>query len=140
MDKDEKITKEMFIKRLVTLLLRSGLSEFPKNKSDQFIILKSVVMSLNLNETFTEKELNEQIDNWIKAVGQVKNIDRVTIRRLLVDYGYLTRSKDGAVYQLVKPEPYLDNFDPSVEEVNVFETISQAREEIIRKREQFKSP
>ncbi|MGB9640218.1 MAG: hypothetical protein ACPL4H_04850 [Anaerolineales bacterium] len=59
--------------------------------------------------------------------------------RFLVDHGYLTRAKDGSVYQLADPEPYRDHFDPSVEEVNVFEAISQAREEIIRKRERFQS-
>lgn len=139
MDENEKITKEMFIKRLVTLLLRSGLSEFPKNQKDQFIILKSVVITINLPDTFTEKEINEQIDNWIKAVGQVKNIDRVTLRRLLVDHGYLIRARDGSVYHLAKPEPHQDLFDPSVAEVNVFEAISQAREEIIRKRERFQA-
>ncbi|MGB9639517.1 MAG: DUF2087 domain-containing protein [Anaerolineales bacterium] len=135
----EKISKETFVKRLVTLLVKSGLSEFPKNKNDQLIILQSVLLTFKGAKKLTEKEVNEQIDTWIRGVGQVNYIDRVSIRRLLIDYGFLERAKDGSVYSLVEPQPYAELFADEINEVQVFEELERAREEIRSKRERYQA-
>ena len=128
------ITKEIFIKRLGDLCLRSGLSGLPKDEKDQHILLKSAVLLLGQPREFTEKEINAGLDTWVKDVSQIKTLDRVTMRRRLVDTGYLTRSPDGSRYQITRPSPRADLFDPAIDELDILQVIVDAREEIARRK------
>jgi hypothetical protein len=46
MNNDRRITREYFIKRLIDLCLRSGLSGYPTDIIDQHILFKSAALSL----------------------------------------------------------------------------------------------
>lgn len=133
----QPITKEQFVKRLTGLLLRSGLADFPKDDTDRHILLKSAVLTLGPVDTLTEKEVSEKLDIWVKDIAQVKSFDRVTLRRYLIDAGYLTRSKDGSSYAVARPAPRAGLFDPAVEEVAVTEVVAAAREEIARRKREY---
>lgn len=131
------ISKEHFLKRIGDLCLRSGLSGFPKNEADQHILLKSAVLVLGAAETFTEKEINERLDTWINQVSQNKAIDRITLRRRLVDTGYLSRSKDGACYQVAQPGPQTVEFEAAINQLDMLAVITAAREEMARKKREY---
>ena len=133
----QKITNEQFTKRLVNLCLRSGLTGIPKDETDQHILLKSVVNLVPTPGTFTEKEINEKLQSWLTQVCVIKNFDRVTLRRWLVDTGYLTRSNDGTAYQVAEPGPRPDLFEASVNQIDVIETIQAAREEMERRKQAY---
>ena len=137
MDNNLPISKDYFIKRLTDLCLKSGLPGFPKNEIDQHILLKSAVLLLNQSGNLTEGEVNEKLDTWVKEVSQIKNIDRVTLRRGLVDSGYLARSKDGSSYQVVQPGPRPELFAADIDQVNPVEVIATAREEIARRKREY---
>ncbi|MBE0411452.1 MAG: DUF2087 domain-containing protein [Anaerolineales bacterium] len=130
------MNKEEFIKRLATLCLKSGLSDLPKDLRDQHILLKSIELTLEPSGTFTEKEINEQIKKWVDDVSQIKGLDQATLRRRLIDTGYLKRSKDGTTYQLTPGSSQKEYFDESVDQLDIPMEIEKAREEIeTRKRD-----
>jgi hypothetical protein len=137
MNNDLLITKEYFVRRLIDLCLKSGLQGFPKDERDQHILLKSAVLMIGSGNNFTEKEINDKLDIWVKDVSQIKNIDRVTLRRRLVDTGYLTRSKDGSSYQVSQPGPRSDLYESAIDQIDPAEIITTAREEIARRKKEY---
>ncbi|RKN86434.1 DUF2087 domain-containing protein [Paenibacillus ginsengarvi] len=71
-----------------------GLTEFPRKEKRKLVILGEIANRFEADRTYTEKEVNETI----KSVYH----DYVTIRRYLVDYGYMDRKEDGSEYW-IKP-------------------------------------
>jgi hypothetical protein len=128
------ITKEYFVKRLAELCLRSGMLDFPKDPIDAHILLKSAMLLVGAQGAMTEKEISARLETWIQEVCGIKFFDRVTLRRRLVDEGYLTRSPDGSNYQAARPAPRADLFDPAVDEVDPLQAIADARQEIARRK------
>ena len=133
----EKMTAEQFSKRLANLCLRSGLAGMPKDEMDQHVLLKSVVLMVPAAGALSEMEINEKLQAWLSQVCVIKNFDRVTLRRWLVDTGYLTRSSNGAAYQVAQPAPRADLFEASVDQIDVLGTIQAAREEMERRKQAF---
>lgn len=131
------ITKEYFIKRLIDLCLRSGLSEFPKDNTAQHILLKSVVLTLGQLDAFTEKEINEKLKYWISCICKIKNIDHITLRRMLIDSAYLARKNDCSCYQVQPEAPGSQYFEDSINQINIMEVIKTGREEIARRKREY---
>jgi len=131
----QTITSDQFSKRLVNLCLRSGLGGMPKDEADKHILLKSAVLLLPAGSLLSEKEVNEKLQVWLTQVCVIQNFDRVTLRRWLVDTGYLTRSSNGAEYQVSTARPGL--FEASVDQIDIVETIRAARDEMERRKQAF---
>jgi hypothetical protein len=132
------VTKEYFTKRLADLCLKSGLQDLPKDFTDQHILLKSAVLMVGQpGSSFSEKEITEKLELWFLEVGQVKFLDPVTMRRTLVDMGYLSRSKDGSSYQVSQPASRTVVFDEQVDRLEVPQVIASAREEIARRKREY---
>jgi hypothetical protein len=138
MSNNRSITKEYFSKRLADLCIKSGLQDLPKDLTDQHILLKSAILMVGQpGGSFSEKEVNEKLELWFLEVGQIKFLDPVTIRRTLVDRGYLTRSKDGSAYQISQPGSRMILFDEEIDRLDVAEVIVTAREEIARRKREY---
>jgi hypothetical protein len=137
MSNNSMITSEQFSKRLTNLCLRSGLAGMPKDETDQHILLKSAVLLIGNAGPLTEKEVNDRLQVWLTQVCVIKNFDRVTLRRWLVDTGYLTRDGLGINYRIAVPEPRPDLFDPAVDQIDVVATIRAAREEMELKKQAY---
>lgn len=137
MNINRPITQEYFIKRLGDLCLKSGMAGFPKDETDQHILLKSVMVMIGQAGSLTEKEINEKLEVWVRQVCQTKEIDRVSLRRRLVDTGYLARSKDGASYQVAVPGPQPGLFDASIDQLDILQIITAAREELARRKQEY---
>lgn len=138
MPNPKTITREFFSQRLADLCLKSGLLDLPKDLTDRHILLKSAVMLVGSSgSSFTEKEINEKLELWFLEVGQIKYLDPVTIRRSLVDAGYLTRSNDGSSYQVSQTGHGTVLFDPSVDQLDVAQVITTAREEMARRKREY---
>jgi hypothetical protein len=137
MKPDQTVTREYFVKRVVQLCLRSGLSDLPKDDLDRRILYKSALLAFAPDAVYTEKEVTALLDSWVVGVSQIKNIDGVTLRRYLIDTGYLTRSKDGSEYRVARPGPQPPFFDESIDSVNIVEEIENARLEIERRKQAY---
>jgi hypothetical protein len=131
------ITKEYFIKRLTELCLKGGLPGLPKDEIDLHIVLKSAALMVGQTGIFTEKEVNDRLELWVLHTGQAENMDHVTLRRGLVDAGYLTRDKDGTRYQVAIPGPKPEFFSQDIEQLDIPQVIETAREEIARRKREY---
>jgi hypothetical protein len=89
--------------------------------------MKSIVMLLDPDRTYTEGEINNLLQNWNREVAPAIDLDHVTLRRLLVDYGHLERTADGRTYRIgFPPRPVI--FDLEVDEIDVRATIAAYRD------------
>ena len=131
------ITQEYFIKRLSDLCIKSGLAGFPKDNISLHILLKSATITLGNSDSFTEKEVNAKLESWVKDISQMKGMDHVSLRRILVDTGYLTRNGSGSSYQVSQPGPRPDLFDATIDQLDVRKEIEAAREAIARRKQEF---
>lgn len=66
---------------------------FPPKQKKKYIVL-SIIMNEIEDRIFSEKELNEVLKNIY--------FDFVTIRRALIDFGFMERTKDGKEYWIKK--------------------------------------
>lgn len=135
MDETTPLTAEQFSRRLVELCLRSNLPGIPKKELDQHILLKSAALLLGSGGPFTEKEVSARLEVWVREVCQIQSFDRVSLRRWMVDSGYLTRSRDGASYQAAAQNPGL--FAPEVDGLDILALIAAARAEIVRRKQEY---
>ena len=115
MNENQPTSRDLFIKRLISLCLRSGLVDMPNRDADKHILLKSATLLLESTRLYTEPEINEKLKIWMTQVCPIKNFDHVSLRRILIDKGYLTRTSDGARYEIVEAGANDQKFDPSVD-------------------------
>jgi hypothetical protein len=131
------ISKDLFIKRFTTLCIKSGSSEFPKDERDQHIMLKSAMIQIGPGGPFSEKEINDRLESWVTEICQIPNVDRVMMRRRLVDTGYLKRATDGSSYEIAAPGAQSQTFDEEIDQLDLLEVLKVAREEIARRKREY---
>lgn len=66
------------------------LSEFPRKEKRKIVILRHLIKKFDTSKQYTEKEVNA----ILKAVFS----DYVTLRRYLIEYGFMDRYEDGSKY------------------------------------------
>lgn len=131
------ITAAAFRKRLVDLCCRSGLADLPKDQIDQHILFKSMLLLVGRNGPLSGQEMDEKLKQWINQIGGIQKLDHASLRRWLIDAGYITRNSDGTCYQVAQPGPHADWFSAEVDELNVVEVIQTGLEEIARRKQAF---
>ena len=80
------------LKNMFTSLNPLKLKTFSTKEKKKLVILRQIASTLDSQKHYTEKELN----TILKAIYY----DFVTLRRYLIEYGFMDRSKDGAEYWL----------------------------------------
>jgi len=70
-----------------------SLKSFPKKQKAKLVVLNRIAELFDRAKRYTEKEVNA-------ILGGVYE-DHVTIRRYLIEYGFLARKPDGSEYWLV---------------------------------------
>lgn len=92
-DERYAITQEEMEKVLKTYFkegVEGPLHELPSKEKRKIIILQQIVKRFKNNQKYTEKEINE-------ALKQIFH-DHVTLRRYLIEYGFMERTHDGLSY------------------------------------------
>ena len=80
-------------------LLQSGrLEGFPKNPDHLHMVLAVAAGGLARRRPYAEWEVNEALAAWLDSVHAA--IDHVTLRRRMVDCGFLKRTTNGSRYFL----------------------------------------
>lgn len=74
--------------------LEGGLKNFPRKEKQKLVVLREITKNLIDDQIYDEKEINK----ILKAVYA----DFVTLRRYLIEYGFLDRKADGSQYWLKK--------------------------------------
>ena len=92
------ITAHEFAQRLGALCLSGVKHNLPKKQRDRHILFRSVAQTLDATRRYSEPELNAALGRWLLQLGI--GIDHVTLRRHLVDEGYLIRDRQGSAYEV----------------------------------------
>jgi len=128
------ISPEEFVERLCRLGADRGPRRFPRKPRDREILMKSFVMLLDSEATYTEEQINAALLDWAREVVPAIRTDHVTIRRLLIDYGHLERTANGAFYRVGFPPRPLA-FDLEVDDIDVRATVAAFIDHARRTRE-----
>lgn len=84
---------------LLRKLLRPGrLQGFPSHPDRRDTVLAVAAGALVRRHPYAEEEVNELLIDWLTSVRA--RIDHVTLRRRMVDCGFLKRTRDGSRYLL----------------------------------------
>ena len=90
------------------------------------------LVDLDADRFFNESEINVHLSAWLDVIGCTDGVsDYVTLRRALVDSGFLRRASDGAVYRVI-PERIDEVLSPAAKTVDpkqIFAEVDSARAE-----------
>ena len=136
-DMERVIGNDEFTGRLVDLCLKSGLKGIPRRERDQHILLKSVALTLNPTREYTEGEMDDKLAFWLSDIARSIDLDRVTLRRWLVNEEYLIRQRDGTSYRVSIPAEGRVCFEASVEDIDVYEAIGLGMKSIAQKKREY---
>jgi hypothetical protein len=131
------ITAKLFKERLVDLCLRSGITGLPKREEDRHIVFKSAALYLEPTTNLTESELNEGLQAWLNDVWEAGGLDHVTLRRWLVDTGYLTRDRDGASYRIAPSTAAPYAFEEEIKQLHLPEVLEAAKKELEERKRRY---
>lgn len=84
-DENQKYLKKYFPEGL-----DGPLSEFPLKQKRKLIVLRHLIKRFETGREYTEKEVNELLKESYH--------DYVTLRRYLIEYGFMDRKNDGSAY------------------------------------------
>jgi hypothetical protein len=85
---------------LKRLLANGPLTAVPKRPSDQQLLVTLAAAQFEPQKSYREAGVNETLKAWIATFCEPYGIDHVTLRRLLVDSGLLTRTTSGSTYRV----------------------------------------
>ena len=126
------ISLEEFVERVLRLGADRGPRGFPRAARDREILMKSITLGLDEKRSYSEREVNEHLRRWKREVAPALESDHVTLRRWLVDYGHLERTRDGRQYRAGFP-PRSVAFDVEIYDVDLPATVAAFLAEQARK-------
>lgn len=132
------ISASEFVERVVRLGAERGPRGFPRGKRDREILMKSFTLGLDEKAVYAEREVNEQLKRWQREIAPALDVDHVTLRRWLVDYGHLERTRDGKQYRVGFPAKSMA-FDVEVYDLDLRATVAAHRAEQARRAEERKA-
>ena len=126
------VSVEEFVERLCRLGADRGPRGFPRSRPDREILIKSIRLLLDSSRSYTERQINAELQAWNRDVAPAIETDHVTLRRLLVDYGHLERTTDGRAYRVGFPARP-SAFALDVDDIDVRATIAAYREYLAKR-------
>jgi len=120
------IEVEDFVERLCRLGAHRGPRRFPRKPRDREILMKSIRMQLDPEAAYSEPELNRVLEQWNRTIAPEIEVDTTTLRRMLVDYGELERTRDCTSYRVGYPARPAA-FDLEVEWIDLVGTVAAYR-------------
>jgi len=93
----ERIDKAT-VERRMRALCQGGVGPgLPRRTKDRWILLFGAVQCVG-DAPLAEAELNARLRAWLEALGPRVALDHVSLRRALVDDGFVARTPDGGAY------------------------------------------
>ncbi len=129
------ITDAQFRERFAALYF--GGQDLPKKPLDRQIVFISAVLGLERGRTYSENELNGELQKWVISFGKRYNLDHVTLRRYLIDERYLLRDSAGGAYELAAPDASPNTYDAMLEDLDLKALIAEAQAARELKKQQY---
>lgn len=136
MESHDVITVAFFTKRLGDLCLRAGLSGLPSDQGARHVLFTSMIGSLPAGTPLEQPAVDARLASWIETSG-LEGLDYVTLRRCLVDAGYLDRRADGSEYRVVADPPGRPRCEEGVAAVDLASVLQARREEVARRKAEY---
>jgi hypothetical protein len=130
MSSKRKIVLDDYRKMLRDYFARDGVKPFPRRWKYRLLILYSAIRRLEVGLPYTEDEINEAIVEWQKQRGGFIDLDHVTLRRYLVDLGFLDRNPSGSVYAVIHSFLEEADWDPLILDADEDVLLAQARKDV----------
>lgn len=93
-DDVESSTDDVYARKVLHNFVEDGrIAQMPRQWRKKMILLRHVAEQFEPGLDYTEKD--------IKAIIEPIHADHVTLRRMMVDVGWMTRDRAGAAYRLV---------------------------------------
>jgi Uncharacterized protein conserved in bacteria (DUF2087) len=127
---DTKITTESAIKKLATLATKRDVWLASLDDVSLGAILFSASQAIATNESLDEKTLTQRLQSWLDSTGSMLRIDRVELRRTLIDFQWIARDDFGRAYTraMTSPARFRDVI-VALEATDIASTIQTARRE-----------
>ncbi|MHB9031940.1 MAG: DUF2087 domain-containing protein [Anaerolineae bacterium] len=117
-----------FSSRFPALVLSCN-GALPNKPRDRQILFAGAVLGLQAGRTYSESQVNAHLLAWTEAFGARFNLDAVSLRRELVEAGYLARDSAGRAYRLAPEPPYVIAAPEGIDLEALVEAERSAREE-----------
>ena len=83
---------------ILRTVFRAGrLSRLPRNPEHAEVLMAHAALTLKPDGFYDEVEINEHLRGWLSEIA-LASADHLTLRRALVDAGFLRRATDGVIY------------------------------------------
>ena len=110
----------------------------PRNPPDADMIMALSLVDLDPAGIFGESEINVHLSAWLDDIASETGLDYVTLRRFLVDGGFLRRASDGVVYRIVA-ERIDEVLSPEAKTIDPKKILSEVRSARDERRRMFRS-
>jgi len=87
------------ITRLAAMLRNGFGAGLPRRRVDRSVLLDALARLVGTDESPDEKEITQRLKGWLAGPGAKLSTDAVTLRRALVDDGFLERDGLGKAYR-----------------------------------------
>jgi len=107
------------------------LSRMPKGRADTLLFLAVAASVLDPRKSYSEAELNDELETWMSDFVDARRFDHVTVRRYLVDFRLLLRDAPGSRYNTNQTmihhtiEPEVRSIQPGL----IYHSVERAREQ-----------
>ena len=133
---DSLVTLADYRKRLESLCLGGVGPGLPRKRRDACILLRSALTAFPPARAFSQAQVDAALEFWVADIGPRVELDRVSLRRALIDFGYLARDDRGAEYRRAEPLPGPVGFEEGVDRIDPAGLLREARGRLERKRRQ----
>jgi len=117
---------------LKRLLANGRLTAVPKRPADQELLVALAASCIDAQRDCAESEVNERLKSWLETISEPHGIDHVTLRRLVVDTRFLTRTSSGSAYR-VNPDKFAEL--AAIRDIEPAEVLAGLRDERQRRKQ-----
>jgi hypothetical protein len=107
----DPITADECDRRLRAILGPGTTGGFPRRRRDQWILLHAIASAFAHDERLSEKQATARIQDFLHGPGENLELDAVTLRRALVDEGFVDRDPSGRDYRASRRHERFVRFD-----------------------------
>jgi hypothetical protein len=122
---NDHLTYEIFVHQFPGLILTAR--EWPRKALPLHVLLLSAALGFDPRRSYSEAEVNAVLQRWILEFGRGFGIDHGSLRRHLIDEGYLQRDPSGSTYT-VDEDGGRYRFDTSLHGLDLHALVETARQ------------
>jgi hypothetical protein len=93
------ITASECARRLRAIVGPGCAGGFPRRRRDRWILLHEIASAFGPDDRLTEKDATARIQGFLLGTGSNLELDAVSLRRALVDEGFMDRDPHGRDYR-----------------------------------------